>query len=79
MEKVLDGVVVGRIDYLDGEGQRLILGGMVFTLAKDVNVADLVAGSVVKVRYVETRAWRVAHGVERIGLRPTSWPPSRTL
>jgi hypothetical protein len=71
MEKGLDAVVVGRIDHLDGEGHRLILGGMVFTLAKDVSLAGLAEGAVVKIRYLETRDWRIANRVERIGVRPS--------
>jgi hypothetical protein len=50
---------------------------MVFMLGKDVSLAGLVEGAVVKVRYSQTTKLRVATRVERIGARPVPGSESR--
>jgi hypothetical protein len=70
MNDMSDGVLLGRIDVVDRTGHRLMVGGMVFMLRKDVSLAGLVEGAVVKVRYSQTAELRVATSVDRIGLRP---------
>jgi hypothetical protein len=59
--------MVGRVDYLDAPGQRLILSGMVFTLAPSVKLTGLTEGAMARISYAETRDCRVACTVDQIG------------
>jgi hypothetical protein len=46
-------VVIGRVDYRDSFGRRLIVAGVVFRLGTDVSVVGRADEPVVRVRYAD--------------------------
>ncbi len=65
-----EAVMVGRLDYLDATGHRLIIGGLTFTIAPGVDVAAVREGQIVHVRYEQSGDGRLARAIRRLGPPP---------
>jgi hypothetical protein len=66
----VETTVVGRVDYLDRSGRRLILGGLAFTMPVDLDLTGIFEGAVVKLRYDDGPGRRLVLKVQRIGRPP---------
>jgi hypothetical protein len=70
VDKIYESDLLGRLDYLDRPGRRLIVGGMIMTIPPQINLAGISEGAVVRLRYQEGVGYRTVLEITRVGRRP---------